>query len=187
MGGVDSKEVAEWQQQYQIPADRVEQVLEGFQNSCGKEGQITQEKFVATMSRLMGNAEKAKATFDAFDVDGSGSIDVHEYLSLMGAVYGNNMDQKLEASFKLFDENKDGQLSREELEHMLTRTICVWLSQRAKKRVTVLPAEYKAKIDTTLDEIFKTIDTDGNGFLDKDEFKKGFAEHPEVCSFFKQF
>jgi hypothetical protein len=37
----------------------------------------------------------------------------------------------------------------------------VWLSQRAKKRVTVLPAEYKAKIDTTLDEIFKTIDTDG--------------------------
>ena len=39
--------------------------------------------------------------------------------------------------------------------------ICVWLSQRAKKRVTVLPAEYKTKIDTTLDEIFKTIDTDG--------------------------
>ncbi len=27
------------------------------------------------------------------------------------------------ASFKLFDENKDGQLSREELEHMLTRTV----------------------------------------------------------------
>lgn len=78
------------------------------------------------------------------------SIDVHEYLSLMGAVYGNNVDQKLEgafvrsfviannvdcdvsetrlrgpiaASFKLFDENKDGQLSREELEHMLTRTV----------------------------------------------------------------
>jgi Ca2+-binding EF-hand superfamily protein len=38
----------------------------------GKEGQITKEKFVATMARLMGNAEKAKATFEAFDVDGSG-------------------------------------------------------------------------------------------------------------------
>jgi hypothetical protein len=28
---------------------------------------------------------------------------------------------------------------------------------------------------------------DQNGFLDQDEFKTGFAEHPEVCSFFKQF
>ena len=39
--------------------------------------------------------------------------------------------------------------------------VCAWLSQKAKRRVTVIPAEYKSKINTTLDQIFQTIDTDG--------------------------
>lgn len=38
-----------------------------------KGGEISRDKFVATMSRLLGGGqEKAKAMFDAFDVDGSG-------------------------------------------------------------------------------------------------------------------
>lgn len=89
------------------------------------------------------------------------------------------------ASFKLFDENKDGQLSREELEHSLTRTvhddlvettdlhsqftkgtlqILTWLTQKTKRRVAELPEQYKTKINTTIDQIFKTIDTDGVRF-----------------------
>ena len=38
-------------------------------------------------------------------------------------MYGSSVEQKLEASFKLFDENKDGQLSREEIENMFSRTV----------------------------------------------------------------
>jgi len=33
MGNVDSQEISAWQAQYQIPPARVEQVLEGFQNT----------------------------------------------------------------------------------------------------------------------------------------------------------
>jgi Ca2+-binding EF-hand superfamily protein len=148
---------------------------------------ISRDKFVATMARILGDGEKARSIFDAFDIDNSGSIDVHEYLTLMGAVYGNSVEQKLDASFKLFDANRDGMLSREELDNMLTRTLRSWLSQASKKKVVEVPEEYKTKIKQILDQIFETIDTDKNGYIDKDEFKRGFSEHPDICAFFKQF
>lgn len=38
-------------------------------------GTIAKDKFVATVSRLLGgDQEKAKAMFDAFDIDGSGYV-----------------------------------------------------------------------------------------------------------------
>jgi hypothetical protein len=78
---------------------------------------ISRDKFVATMARILGDGEKARSIFDAFDIDNSGcvafsqptnthsslhlvyrSIDVHEYLTLMGAVYGNSVEQKLDGN-----------------------------------------------------------------------------------------
>jgi Ca2+-binding EF-hand superfamily protein len=50
-------------------------------------------------------------------------MDVREYMALMGVTFGGSMDQKLKASFEIFDRNGDGSLSKEEVRQMLTMVV----------------------------------------------------------------
>lgn len=50
-------------------------------------------------------------------------MDVREYMALMGVTFGGTIDQKLRASFEIFDRNGDGSLSKDEVRQMLTMVV----------------------------------------------------------------
>ena len=96
------------------------------------------------------------------DEDGNGEIDFNEFLDMMTArISENNTEEDLRRVFKLFDEERDNQISVENL----------------KKVARELGEDIS---DEELNEIIKRADLDGDGKLGFEDFyqvitKKTFA------------
>jgi len=50
-------------------------------------------------------------------------MDVYEYMALMGVTFGGTIEQKLQASFEIFDKDGNGQLSKDEVRQMLIMVV----------------------------------------------------------------
>eukprot|EP01122_Echinamoeba_exundans_P005205 TRINITY_DN15373_c0_g1_i1.p1 TRINITY_DN15373_c0_g1~~TRINITY_DN15373_c0_g1_i1.p1 ORF type:complete len:212 (+),score=73.56 TRINITY_DN15373_c0_g1_i1:38-637(+) len=180
---------------YNISEDKMKLIIKSFKKQA-KNDRITREKFVEIMAKHgVMDAELSTQVFDSFDRDHSNSMDVREYMALMGVTFGGSMDQKLKASFEIFDRNGDGSLSKDEVRQMLTMVVRqvtrAQLKAKTKNVSGATPIEIDeaaaAKIEEILNQIFEKIDTDKSGSIDVNEFIKGFSEHPDICGFFKQF
>eukprot|EP01106_Pelomyxa_sp_JSP_P015350 TRINITY_DN525_c0_g1_i1.p1 TRINITY_DN525_c0_g1~~TRINITY_DN525_c0_g1_i1.p1 ORF type:complete len:203 (+),score=59.79 TRINITY_DN525_c0_g1_i1:54-611(+) len=171
-------------QKYSLPKEKFTVVYTSFKKHAGKDGKITRETFKEILAGVM-HPELADKVFDSFDRDHSNSMDVREYLSMMGVTHGGSLEQKLEASFELFDKNGDGVLDRSEIRDMFI--MIVKQKQRARGASDQLDKAAMTAIDSVIDQVFDKVDTDRSGAIDRAEFKNGFSQHPEVCGFFKQF
>eukprot|EP01106_Pelomyxa_sp_JSP_P011910 TRINITY_DN3174_c0_g1_i3.p1 TRINITY_DN3174_c0_g1~~TRINITY_DN3174_c0_g1_i3.p1 ORF type:complete len:190 (-),score=90.75 TRINITY_DN3174_c0_g1_i3:93-578(-) len=158
--------------------EQYEEVMKAYKKAATKDGRITRQAFVEMHQGQMPTA-RAEQMFDSFDKDKSGSIDVREYLSLMGVSQSGTPEQKLAASFDLFDKNGDGHLSKEEVKTLFTMT--------AKQKKGTLDAKTLAMIDKTVTVVFEKVDKDKSGNIDRKEFLEGFSAQPELCGFFKQY
>jgi len=190
------EEQKEFERRYHLPEEKLKLIIESFKKQA-KNGKITREVFVKIMANHgVMDAELSNQVFDSFDKNKNNEMDIHEYMALMGVTFGGTMEQKLKASFEIFDKNGDGVLSRDEVRNMLIMVVkqVTRAQLKAKKgeRVTgetpvEIDKEGMAKIEQILDEIFNEVDTDKSGTIDMNEFIKGFSEHPDICGFFKQF
>ncbi|KAH3762805.1 hypothetical protein Pelo_5347 [Pelomyxa schiedti] len=211
MGGSNNKmmqeEAARVRREYCLPQDKLDQVCEGFRKYSGKDGRISRENFRKIVDGVMHQELADKVffepfqffnpllqVFDSFDRDHSNTMDIHEYLSMMGVTHGGTLEQKLNASFDLFDKNGDGVLSKEEIKEMFVMIVkqkkrALTLARTGSGALTSEPldAASLAAIDGVVETIFEQADADHNGTLDRGEFIAGFSAHPEVCGFFKQF
>merc|ERR1711862_830193 len=95
---VSKKEMNDWRKRYQLPKDKADRTIKAFKLQMGDNKHISKEKFVQVMTE-QGSADQefAEAIFHSFDKDDSGTIDIHEYMALMGVSFGGNTEQKLEA------------------------------------------------------------------------------------------
>jgi len=197
MGSDSSKltkeEAAEIRNKYGLPQEKFDVVFKSFQKHAGKDGKITKAQFKQILDGVM-HPDLADKVFESFDRDNSGTMDVREYLAMMGVTHGGTLEQKLNASFELFDKDASGDLSRDEIKEMFVMIV------KQKKRAAsqkspggaatadvVLDAKSMAAIETVINTVFDRIDADHSGTIDRTEFLDGFSKHPDVCGFFKQF
>lgn len=108
-----------------------------------------------------------------------------------GISEGGSIEEKLEASFRIFDADGSGTLSADEVEHMFQLAVKTNLQIQANNAgenapVVILDEDLKNEIKTIVKEIFEKVDTDGNNTLSLEEFKAGFTNHQDICSFFNQ-
>ena len=101
-----------------------------------------------------------KSMFQKYDTDGSGRLGKKEVLTLLKDDFGMKEDQAL-TQYMLMDKDGGGDLSFDE--------VCVWLrSDRGFKNIDNSSRYYV--IQKAIAE-FKKYDKDGNGTIDKVEFK----------------
>eukprot|EP01089_Gocevia_fonbrunei_P004293 TRINITY_DN1431_c0_g1_i2.p1 TRINITY_DN1431_c0_g1~~TRINITY_DN1431_c0_g1_i2.p1 ORF type:complete len:192 (-),score=47.63 TRINITY_DN1431_c0_g1_i2:96-671(-) len=187
---VPKSEIGDWKKKYNLPQDKVKLTFRAFKNQKGKNGEITKDRFIEVMTKEGAADEQfANAIFDSFDRDGNGTIDIREYMALMGVSFGGGVDEKLEASFQLFDEDGNGELDKDEVERMLCMVMKSMLrrSGQTSGGEPVLSKKRLKEIKKIVDEIFDKVDANKSGTIDLDEFKLGFNTHPDICNFFKQF
>ncbi|KAJ3341284.1 hypothetical protein HDU93_005254 [Gonapodya sp. JEL0774] len=144
---------------------------------------ITKEQFKDTIaSHLTAFPTYAQRVFlerlfDAFDEDGSQSIDLMEFMEGLAVFLKGTTEEKLELSFKLYDINKDGEITRTEL----TGTLVNMLS-------SMYPDEDPTvKVNEMVGRLFDDLDIDGNGQLSLDEFKLSGLKEPLIVDFLDQF
>lgn len=92
-----------------------------------------------------------------YDNDGSRDLDLHEFRALIGDVLGaNTLYMEAYDAFKIFDANGDNTISKEE-----ARRAC----NKLEKKLT----------DSEFQSFMDTLDADGNGIVDFNEFAKAYA------------
>ena len=162
-------------------------VAHSFRKRAGADGTISKEQFRELLKGLMSD-DLVDKVFTSFDKDGSGTMDEHEYLFMMGVTRGNNIEQKLRASFKMFDTDGNGALDPSEIREMFTLIINQRrAAQNPGKPLEPLNEKTVASINNIVREVFIKIDKNKSGTISLEEFIAGFNEYPEICGFFKQF
>ena len=194
MGAGETKiDKEKYMAEFNLTESDYKKLVKSFKKTASK-NKINEAEFVKCFDGIIDEAT-AVNVFRAFDSDHSGTLDVEEYLMMMGVTNFGTTEQKLKASFTLFDRNGDEQLSKEEVKEMLVsvvkQRIALQHFNTKGKHIpadsVVLDAKDLDTISKIVEEVFAKVDTDKSGFLDYQEFVAGFSNHPDVCNFFKQF
>jgi Ca2+-binding EF-hand superfamily protein len=110
--------------------------------------------------------------FDLFDRDGNGVIDFSELASGLSVLTGSSMDEKVQATFSLYDLNGDGFISLDEMTTYMTavfRMMYATSAGMADKMDGVGPEELAA---VTAQQCFEEADLNADGKLSFAEFKQ---------------
>lgn len=109
-----------------------------------------------------------KRMFEIFDENGDGGITFSEFLKGLSALSGKASEQeKMKFSFRLYDVNKDGKISKAELKTML------------KGSVTAFPYKFsEEEMDALVERTFAESDLNRNGYISYNEYTTLIASHP---------
>ncbi|KAM9781489.1 guanylyl cyclase-activating protein 1-like isoform X2 [Syngnathus typhle] len=129
-----------------------------------------------TILGLKGMTENANSYVDqvffTFDMDGDGYIDFVEYIAAISLMLKGEINQKLKWYFKLFDQDGNGKIDKEELETIFSAI------QDITRNRDIDPEEI-----VTL--IFERIDVKGEGELTLEEFIEGAKDHEDIMDMLK--
>uniref|UniRef100_A0A3Q2QB24 Guanylate cyclase activator 1d n=1 Tax=Fundulus heteroclitus TaxID=8078 RepID=A0A3Q2QB24_FUNHE len=101
-----------------------------------------------------------------------GYIDFVEYIAAISLLLKGEINQKLKWYFKLFDQDGNGKIDKDELETIFTAI------QDITRNRDIDPEEI-----VTL--IYEKIDVKGEGELTLEEFIEGAKEHPDIMDMLK--
>ena len=141
-----------------FPTDKeeVKRIFNRF--DANGDGKISEEELVAVLKSLGSDTSKdeVKRIMSEIDTDSDGSISIDEFVGfckgIAGESEGDGIDDLREA-FKLYDLNNNGLISATELQQILSR----------------LGESYTVE---NCANMIKSADTDGDGCVDFEEFKK---------------
>ena len=112
--------------------------------------------------------------FKIFDVDGSGEIDLWEFVMGLNAIADSSLKQKISFGFKLFDTDDSGYIDRPELVRIL----------KANLRTTDLETKNKkdieAMIERKADSLYDALSVPRGSPLSEDKFAELVGIAPEL-------
>ncbi|CAI5744363.1 unnamed protein product [Peronospora destructor] len=173
---------------------RADEVFEIFANRCAEDGTLSREAFEECFEQLVDEQYKNDETnlarlrlilnrlFVIFEEDHNGTVDFCELSSGLSVLCGGSREEKVRAAFSLFDLNKNGFISLDEMVRYLSSVFKVLYetSPGTNEKLGVRPEELAV---ITAEQRFLEGNLNEDGKLSFDEFvawyskSSGFEAH----------
>ncbi|KAF0720340.1 Aste57867_395 [Aphanomyces stellatus] len=156
--------------QYTLP-----QLIREF-SAAAPTGALDRNSFVKCLTQMTAHDDHAlfSRLFDLFDKDRNGIVDVVEFVSGLSVLVQGDRDEKIRATFSLYDTNGDGFISRDEMTAYLTSVYLVVaeLNPRVFETNHVDPIQLG---HVTAAQCFADADVNHDGRLSFDEFRAWYT------------
>ncbi|KAI5099053.1 guanylate cyclase activator 1C [Silurus meridionalis] len=123
------------------------------------------------MLQMQGMTEEASGYVDqvfyTFDMDGDGYIDFVEYIAAVSLLLKGEINQKLKWYFKLFDQDGNGKIDKDEMETIF-------------KAIQDITRIYDDPPEDIVALIYERIDVNNEGELTLEEFITGAKDQPDI-------
>jgi len=153
----------------------IKQWYRGFLKDCPT-GKMDRTAFLTLYKQFFpfgDPTEFSTFVFDVFDHDKNGSIDFKEFMCALSVASRGKTDEKLSWSFRLYDINNDGFISKEEMLNVI-EAIYKMVGDAVK-----LPVDEDTP-EKRLNKIFNLMDKNHDGRLSIDEFRDGSLKDPNI-------
>uniref|UniRef100_A0A671UY08 Kv channel interacting protein 3b, calsenilin n=1 Tax=Sparus aurata TaxID=8175 RepID=A0A671UY08_SPAAU len=110
------------QAQTKFTRKELQSLYRGFKNECPS-GLVDEETFKSIYSQFFPQGDAtmyAHFLFNAFDMDRSGSIRFEDFVIGLSVLLRGSVPEKLRWAFNLYDINKDGYITKEEMMAIMT-------------------------------------------------------------------
>ncbi|XP_027528005.1 Kv channel-interacting protein 2 isoform X5 [Neopelma chrysocephalum] len=105
------------QEQTKFTRKELQVLYRGFKNECPS-GIVNEENFKQIYSQFFPQGDSstyASFLFNAFDTDHDGSVSFEDFVSGLSTILRGTIDDRLNWAFNLYDLNKDGCITKEEM------------------------------------------------------------------------
>lgn len=156
----------------------LQQWYKGFLRDCPL-GQLSEEEFAKVFKQFFpfgDPTDYCHYLFQVFDVDNSKYIDFKEFIIALSITSRGSVEQKLNWSFKLYDQRKHGQVSYNDM------LIIISATYKMIGNMVALPADEKTP-ELRTDKLFNFLGKDRDrDTLNKDDFKKLLKLDPTIIN-----
>ncbi|KAI8384381.1 uncharacterized protein BYT42DRAFT_562303 [Radiomyces spectabilis] len=181
MGQAKSKENRVLAQKTHFSPREISHLRQNVEASSSTKNTITEDVFKETVKKYVPSVTSSddvflKRLYAAFDVDNNNSIEFSEFVDGLSVFMKGSPEEKLALSFKLYDVNRDGYLTRGELERVMLQLA-----------TTCSEEDQTNDIKGMIARMFEDLDVDGDGRLSFEEYKLSAMKEPLVVDFLEQF
>lgn len=169
------EEIRELQKATYFDKKELQKWYRDFMKDCPS-GQLHQEEFERIYQQFFpfGDPSKFAAfVFKVFDKNADGCISFKEFITALSITSRGTLDEKLEWAFSLYDLDKDGYITRDEMLHIVESIY------RMVGKMVDLP-EDEDTASKRVDKIFQKMDKNDDGRLTMEEFREGSKCDPWI-------
>ncbi|KAL9053262.1 MAG: hypothetical protein Q9162_004870 [Coniocarpon cinnabarinum] len=174
---LSQQELQDLQDATQFDKKELQQWYKGFLKDCPS-GMLRKDEFQKIYRQFFPFGDPssfADFVFNVFDSDKSGTIDFKEFICALSVTSRGQMEDKLDWAFQLYDIDGDGRITYDEM-LQIVEAIYKMVGSMVK-----LPEDEDTPEKRVM-KIFKMMDKDQNGSLDKAEFKEGSKKDETIVS-----
>jgi len=193
---IDPEMIKNLQEQTNFDKVEVKKLFETFMelSNQGKDS-LDKETFKKGLSKLeacglknIENTPFADRLFHLLDINGDGTVDLSEFVCGLSMLCKGTVEEKLELSFKAYDLDGNGYISKDELALMFKsawiagfRALC---ASHGNEELSMEDLnEFSEEMATLFaDNAFDTLDTNGDGQLSFEEFKEFALAEPKITA-----
>ncbi|XP_043912199.1 Kv channel-interacting protein 2 isoform X1 [Protopterus annectens] len=153
------------QEQTKFTKKELQILYRGFKNECPS-GIVNEENFKQIYSQFFPQGDSstyAHFLFEAFDTDHNGSVSFEDFVSGLSIILRGTINDRLSWAFNLYDLNKDGCITKEEMMHIM-KSIYDMMGK------CTYPAMREDAPQEHVESFFQKMDRNKDGVVTREEF-----------------
>lgn len=152
-------------QQTNFSKKELQVLYRGFKNECPS-GVVNEETFKSIYSQFFPQGDSstyAHFLFDTFDLHSNGSVSFEDFVINLSIILRGSITDKLNWAFNLYDLNKDGCITREEMTDIMNAIYDMMGKYTYPSMKDSAPKEH-------VDSFFQRMDRNNDGVVTMEEF-----------------